>query len=291
MKTDLITMFKKITRMAVMNVSGLIPKGLLIRTAGMVAIGERVRPLPLWVSVDAVGFPDYHLELQSVSVLPFASESLRVIYTSHTLEHLSESAVESVLIDCFRQLRHGGELLIDLPDCQKAFHEMRKIGSGTQDSATARYLQGLSISAEAISMRVPTHFDSKADVAWANDPLNLIHNCAIASYLNPPLTGSHHVPVLIDPEVLRKKVKSMSLDSYLKLSYEWLPKGFQYSGGHSSGWYPEKLIKLLAEIGFDACVRSHKESACVPPFLVPDRHHREVHSFKISARKPKKRSR
>ena len=48
--------------------------------------------------------------------LPFEAESMSVIYSSHTLEHLYRSEAEMLLDECYRVLRRGGIIRLVVPD-------------------------------------------------------------------------------------------------------------------------------------------------------------------------------
>jgi len=50
--------------------------------------------------------------------LPFASDSVDFIYTSHFLEHLKKFDVERLLKDCFRALKKGGTLRVVVPNLE-----------------------------------------------------------------------------------------------------------------------------------------------------------------------------
>ena len=51
-------------------------------------------------------------------VLPWRSEEVDVIYSSHTLEHLSRERGYALLTECYRVLKPGGILRIVVPDLQ-----------------------------------------------------------------------------------------------------------------------------------------------------------------------------
>ena len=53
--------------------------------------------------------------------LPFHDNSVDVVYTSHTLEHLFKADAEMLVRESFRILRPGGLVRICLPDLQYAF--------------------------------------------------------------------------------------------------------------------------------------------------------------------------
>jgi len=48
--------------------------------------------------------------------LPFKDNSIEVIETYHTIEHIPRQEITSTLEDWFRVLKRGGKLVIELPD-------------------------------------------------------------------------------------------------------------------------------------------------------------------------------
>jgi SAM-dependent methyltransferase len=74
---------------------------------------------PNWTNIDFVS--DWYEgvqqnvinhDLMSLSPLPIATGTAKVIYTSHTIEHVSESAVQTLLQESYRCLRPGGFLRV-----------------------------------------------------------------------------------------------------------------------------------------------------------------------------------
>lgn len=57
-----------------------------------------------------------HYDLMSLQPLPVESSTAELIYTSHTLEHVSNEAVRFFLKDAFRILKTGGTIRIVTPD-------------------------------------------------------------------------------------------------------------------------------------------------------------------------------
>ena len=238
-------------------------------------MGERHRPHWSFVSVDVVGTPDYRIDLERDRPLPFPSASLSVIYSAHTLEHLSYEAAGRFFDEASRCLRLGGELLLDVPNAEKAFQMLELWIANPRDIRVQRYLRpmGSGFSDEAVKSRVEFHWDSNAPVEWGGHPLVMIHNAIIACYRNPAYTGSCHVPVLIDPQVIESKVKTLEYKEYCEWALSCLPDGYRMSGGHQSAWSAENLQEELERRGFDVALRFHGESKSLPSRLVPD------HSF------------
>lgn len=78
---------------------------------------------PYWTNIDfATGwygtvqnaFIEY--DLMALQPLPIESESAELIYSSHTVEHVSQEAVQNMLEESYRALKRGGGLRITTPD-------------------------------------------------------------------------------------------------------------------------------------------------------------------------------
>lgn len=77
--------------------------------------GERY--IPGFIHVDIADYPhiDYKRDISDLSV--FADESVDLIYCCHALEYFDkEEAQEKVLPEWYRVLKHGGILLLAVPD-------------------------------------------------------------------------------------------------------------------------------------------------------------------------------
>jgi len=59
---------------------------------------------------------DRNIVRSDIRALPYADETVDVVYSSHTLEHLYLSEASSVLAEAFRVLRPAGLLRLALPD-------------------------------------------------------------------------------------------------------------------------------------------------------------------------------
>ena len=78
---------------------------------------------PYWTNIDyATGwygtvqnaFIEY--DLMALKPLPIESGSAELIYSSHTVEHVSQEAVQNMLNESFRALKVGGALRVTTPD-------------------------------------------------------------------------------------------------------------------------------------------------------------------------------
>ncbi|MCH4903853.1 methyltransferase domain-containing protein [Cylindrospermopsis raciborskii CHAB3438] len=266
-------------------------KKFLLRHFGLVAVGEQNRLLrfPVWLTLDVVGKPDYKIKVDDDFRFPFDDKSIRAIYTSHNLEHLTLEAAHSLIAEAYRILKPGGELLIDVPCAKKAFSMLCLYLENPLNISFLKYVSGLDIhrhSLEQSYKMVPENRNVPKD--WVSHPFNMIINGIIACFMDPPYASSH-LPVIHDPAIIEKKLKSLSMDDFFDFIFSSLPNGHRYTGGHCEAWYDDKLSALLSSYGFSTQLRFHKESRTLPPILVPDRQfsRRDQWSLKVSAIKPR----
>lgn len=73
-----------------------------------------------WQTVDLFD-ADYIIDLRR-AVLPFKDGSVKLIYTSHTIEHIQQAALDKLLSEIYRILYPGGILRIVTPDMDKAIN-------------------------------------------------------------------------------------------------------------------------------------------------------------------------
>ncbi len=66
------------------------------------------------------------LDLLDLKAFPIESNSAKVIYTSHTMEHITNEAVQKTLSESYRVLVEGGILRIVVPDARVNFEAYKK---------------------------------------------------------------------------------------------------------------------------------------------------------------------
>jgi len=68
-----------------------------------------------WYDYDEI-FVDFNIDLEDEKRWPIDSDSYELIYSSHTLEHLSDETVGRTLEESLRILKSGGKIRINVPD-------------------------------------------------------------------------------------------------------------------------------------------------------------------------------
>ncbi|MFB1489907.1 MULTISPECIES: methyltransferase domain-containing protein [unclassified Thiocapsa] len=76
-----------------------------------------------WINLDYAPSSVMVQSADLLAPLPFANDSVAVIYSSHFLEHVPRSRVPGLLAECFRVLRPGGVLRLVMPDLEEMCRE------------------------------------------------------------------------------------------------------------------------------------------------------------------------
>jgi predicted SAM-dependent methyltransferase len=117
---------KNIIKNLANSLRNILPKEFLLKKYGLLAVGERLRPNFMTVTMDAVNSSDYNIIVSENFSYPFEENSLKVIYTSHNIEHYSDQVAIKFFQECYRVLRSGGEVLIEVPDAKLLYDKLKK---------------------------------------------------------------------------------------------------------------------------------------------------------------------
>ena len=69
-----------------------------------------------WITIDLVKGADIFWDLRKG--IPFRSNSVDVIYSSHLLEHISSKDLDTFLVECLRVLKKDGSFLVCVPNAR-----------------------------------------------------------------------------------------------------------------------------------------------------------------------------
>ena len=199
---------------------------------------------PYWINIDYV--TDWYEgvqtniinhDLMSLKPLPINSDSAEIIYTSHTIEHISEEAVQCLFNEAFRSLTKGGVFRITTgPDADLDYSALLRKDSHWfywdlyQDSKGA-FAKPL--------------VESNIAERW------LHHLASCLSYLS-------HTPSKIKFsedqiwEVIKNNKKEEALDYFTSLC-NYNPS---YPADHISWWNYSKIKKYLENAGFESILKS-----------------------------------
>ncbi|TMK39918.1 MAG: hypothetical protein E6G56_09760 [Actinobacteria bacterium] len=200
--------------------------------SGLIAFGERndYRIPPRWVTVDLFG-ADFNLDVRTGQGLPFADGSQRVVYTSHTIEHLDDQALAALLAEFARVLGASGHVRIETPDAERITQaylgDDERFFAYFERENRASLVQGLGLS--------PAYAER--------------HNALIGLF-SCYLERGHHVGVLAPREEVERRLRDGDLESFGAWCVSLQTAEQRASGGHVNVLYFDKLRRMLIEAGF-----------------------------------------
>lgn len=189
-------------------------------------------------------------DLFSLTPLPIESESAEVVYSSHTVEHINNTAAQNMFDEAFRILKPNGHLRITTPNIDleyRAFNENDRhyfywidLYSNPQEWKRVNYNKPLSeASIEQIFL---THFASS---------VSTLHNDG--------------APNRIDDDELNTLFGKLHYEDALDYCISKCPLEIQkkYPGNHMNWWNFNKMSSMLNKAGFTKVYLSaHGQSYC-----------------------------
>jgi SAM-dependent methyltransferase len=237
--------------------------------SGKLALGEKNRYgiRSEWVTVDLEG-ADVNLDFRQKSPLPFPDNSQFIIYSSHLIEHLEEPTALHLFRECYRVLRKGGYLKIEVPDMEKVVQAYQRNDRSVLDPLCEAFRNSL-----VVNRGLPE--------IYAEDHIALL---GIASNY---VADAAQVPVLANKEEVDAKLASLSLEEFGRWCVSLQSPTQRLSCGHVSPIYFEKLRAMLARTGFEAIARLKNGETNIPCLILKglERPHRAFFSLYVEARK------
>ena len=256
------------------RVAGKVKRGIFaalhpfVVTKHRVAFGERNHYgiNPSFYTVDMAN-ADACLNFNDTPRLPLQDTSVKVLFTSHALEHLSENMVSKFLEEVHRVLRPDGILLVELPDCERLYKAWQ--------SGHRALFDKLGFSKEVFEQLGNIHLADRQDVAFAG-----IISCKI---IRTRSGGEQHAPVSFRSDVFEDQIRTLSMDHFFSWLISLQTQEESLSGGHVSAWYPSKFSRTLKGAGFRES-RELSGDSRVPKFLFRGGD-RKSYSFRMIAQK------
>ena len=211
---------------------------------------------PHWTNIDFV--TDWyagvqrdvvHYDLTSTEPLPIADGSAEVIYTSHTVEHVTEAAVERLFRESYRALRPGGVLRVTTgPDAETDYRALLA-GDARWFYWDKRYV-------------APGSYEHIYRAPATSVPLEERWLHHVASQLAPNDLSPSEVKLtaLEVRAIIEERGFEGSLD-YLTGLCSFNP---ERPGNHISWWSHGKLLRFLNNAGFESAYRSGHGQSVLP---------------------------
>lgn len=205
-----------------------------------------------WYSSHQTAFINHNL--MTLEPLPIESGVAKVIYTSHTIEHVSEAAVRKLLSEAYRCLRPGGFLRIVAPNAENDYAALLR--------GDADWFQWNRV------MDRPGTYEHAYRQPCSSVPLEEQWLDQVATQLGP----NHRSPSArkFSASEIREIIGSMSMERALDYFTGMCEFQDAWPGSHISWWTPTKVERFVREAGFTKVHRSaHWQSFCPAMRLTP----------------------
>ena len=182
-------------------------------------------------------------DLFSLEPLPIETDSAEMVYTSHTIEHVNNTAVQNVFNEAFRVLKPGGRFRVVTQDIKLSYRAYKE-----DDRNFFFWIDWFSNpeNYKRVNLRQPLNQESIAQIF-------LEDFAAQASEI--PLHGAAY---RISDSQLEKLFNEKSFEDALDYCTSLCDIEVQkkYTGNHINWFTEEKLIKMLKAAGFKNVYRS-----------------------------------
>jgi len=170
-------------------------------------------------------------------MIPFADESVDVIYCRHVIEHIENIYIKKMLDECFRVLKKGGIMRILCPDVEFQYEISKFVGI---DFWNWRHNWAKKFCNNQKTIRNVDYL--VADVATPK----------MLQYVNS-----------INKEDYMYYFETLDMNDFFEFLTQDLKFREEYPGDHINYWTYEKIKKMLMESGFETVIRSKWGSSCV----------------------------
>jgi predicted SAM-dependent methyltransferase len=192
-----------------------------------------------WYKVnDKTSLAGIHHDLMSLNDLPIDSNSAEAVYSSHTVEHITDAAAQKMFNEAYRILKKGRKLRITTPNINLEYRAY-KDNDRNYFYWDDNYSQGAEMA--RINITKPMN---QASI----EQLFLYHFAGNVSTLHGDGAQKR-----ISDEELRKVFSEMSLEDALNYCTSKVDLSIQskYPGNHINWWNAEKMTRMLRNAGFE----------------------------------------
>lgn len=245
------------TQKADTNLYGNFPQESLVKRR-FYNIGAGLFEHPYWTNIDyatdhystSQKNPFINYNLMELKPLPIEDNVAELIYSSHTIEHVSDEAVRNILRESYRILKPGGGIRLTTPDAGLEFQAYRR-----KDIAFWYWVEQYSRPGTCESLyKIPL---SKASI----HQLFLDHFASQLCEINIDDSPQRKYSDSEIIEIFSSNPDIKILDYFTK-QCKFNP---DHSGNHINWWTHDKLISFLKEAGFSEPYRSGWGQSLFPP--------------------------
>ncbi len=217
-----------------------------IRKPRNLNIGSGSRLWLGWTLIDEIVQKNIlNIDLSKGKKLPFEDASFDLIYTSHFLEHVSESTVNHVLLESSRVISNKGFLVIKLPN----FDGIVKEFTFDQRPITAAY-RNADICTTWSNFGVTDNLDNVASMVFAGF-YTKNYGDHFTNPTNLNLAQGYHGPARVSEDFLKSTFSCNDPEKISKvLSEQILSDPIFYRFNHQGSWSKDKFISIVENVGF-----------------------------------------
>lgn len=216
---------------------------------------------PLWTNVDFYSnwYKDnmrnigIHFDLMSLDVFPIKSNSGNIVYTSHTIEHITDAAADNLFKNVYRILKDDGVFRITCPNVDLFYRAYKEKDRYFYKGRLQRYSHKKEM--ERVNLLKPMKKASSAQ-------LFLWHVACHTSKLHADGADER-----FSDEDLNKIFSEMDYEESLDYitSHCSIDLQKKYPGNHINWWNHKKVKRKLKKAGFSKIYDSFYGQSCLPP--------------------------
>ncbi len=208
---------------------------------------------PYWTNIDfysdwyshndKTSLSGIHHDLMSLKELPIDNNVAEAVYSSHTVEHITDEAAQKMFNEAYRILKKGGILRVTTPNIDLEYRAFKD-----NDRSYFYWIDNYSRKKEIKRINI-----SKPMNEASIEQIFLYHFAANVSELHGDGAEER-----ISDNTLRSLFSEMSFNNALNYCTSRCDLKIQskYPGNHINWWNQEKMTKMFQEAGFTKIYRS-----------------------------------
>lgn len=182
-----------------------------------------------------------HHDLMALGPLPIADGTAEIIYTSHTVEHVTDAAVQKLFDEAYRALKPGGCLRVTTgPDALLDYAALMR-GDAEHFYWDEWYV-------------APGQYEKHCRAPATSVPLEERWLHHVASQLAPNEVTDY--PIKLHAPEIRKLLEEKPLEEALDYLTSLVKFDPMRAGNHVSWWTHDKALRFMQNAGFETVYRS-----------------------------------
>lgn len=192
---------------------------------------------------DKTSLSGIHHDLMSLKELPIEKDSAEAVYSSHTVEHITDDAAQKMFKEAYRILKKDGILRVTTPNIDLEYRAYKD-----NDRNYFYWIDNYSKQKEIERIKI-----SKPMNQASIEQIFLNHFASSVSELH-----SDGVKERISDDELRNLFLEKSFEDALNYCTSKCDLKIQskYPGNHINWWNPEKMTRMFKDAGFTKVFRS-----------------------------------